>query len=298
LLAQAHRVAAADVSILITGETGTGKDILARLIHAWSPRAHGPFLSINCGALPEGLLESELFGVRRGAFTDATMDREGLLEAASGGTFFLDEIGDMPHSLQVRLLRVLQAREVLPVGGRQPIPLDVRFISATHQDLEASLSQGGLREDLYYRLQGVQLHLLPLRDREGDLPLLIQHFIHERAQKRPLTSAAMAELLRYPWPGNIRELEQTLEAAWVLSAGEDQIDVHHLPERVIRKSVCHPVQGHTPTHPTLAALEQAYIVWVLKIAGGNRTHAARILGIDPSTLHRKLARYGSEPSEH
>lgn len=295
VLARARRIAGSDVSVLITGETGTGKDVLARLIHSASPRARGPFVSINCSAIPEGLLESELFGVRRGAYTDANADRDGLLVTASGGTFFLDEIGDMPHSLQVRLLRVIQAREVLPVGGRYPIPIDVRFISATHQDLERAVMGGGFREDLFYRIHGVHLHLPPLRDRREDLPLLIHHFLQGRADGRALTPAAMATLLRYGWPGNVRELEHTLDAAMALSMGEEAMDLEHLPERVRQLSIEHPVSDHAAHHPTLAALEQAYICWILDQVGGNRSRAARILGIDPSTLHRKIIRYRKQP---
>jgi two-component system response regulator HydG len=294
VLARARRVAAADVSVLITGETGTGKEILAHLIHRASPRAHGPFVSINCSALPEGLLESELFGVRRGAFTDAHADRDGLLATAAGGTFFLDEIGDMPPSLQVRLLRVIQSREVLPVGGRHPIPIDVRFISATHQDLERATLSGRFRDDLFYRLHGVHLHLPALRNRPEDLPLLIHHFLGDQAQGRTLTPAAMETLLRYRWPGNIRELEQALEAAKALSHGEASIDLEHLPERVKQPFLEPPVSDQMPRHPTMAALEQAYLRWILDQVGGNRSRAARILGIDPSTLHRKIARERKE----
>jgi len=290
VLMQAHRVAPTEVNVLLTGETGTGKEVLARIIHGESLRARGPFVSINCGALPEGILEGELFGVRRGAFTGAVADREGLLVAAAGGTFFLDEVGEMPPSLQVRLLRVLQAREVLPVGGRVATPLDVRFIAATHQDLDARVAEGNFREDLFYRLHGVQLHLPPLRARAEDLELLIRHFLQQAGEDRPLTPAAAAALSSYAWPGNIRELEHALAGARALSRGEASIGLQHLPDRVTRPAPPRPVQEVVPTHPTLAALERTYIEWVLAVERGNRTRAARVLGIDPSTLHRKLAR--------
>ena len=296
VLKLAETVAPTDSTVLITGDSGTGKEILARYIHTLSDRENGPFASINCGALPETLLESELFGHVKGSFTGAVKDKEGLLAAARGGTFFLDEVGEMSPSLQVKLLRALQEREIIPVGATEPVAIDVRIIAATNRDLEQEIRKGAFRTDLYYRLNVVSLHLPPLRERLDDLALLAEHFLarHARDQGRDgfrLTDAALEALGRYDWPGNVRELENALERAAILaSAGE--MDVEHLPQRVLEPPATPLVGDGPPPNPTLEVIERAYIMWVLSVEGGNKARAAEVLGIDPSTLYRKLNRYG------
>ncbi|HEX6938043.1 MAG TPA: sigma-54 dependent transcriptional regulator [Longimicrobiales bacterium] len=297
VLKLAETVAPTDSTVLITGESGTGKEILARYIHALSEREGGPFVSINCGALPETLLESELFGHVKGSFTGAVRDKEGLLVAARGGTFFLDEVGEMSPSLQVKLLRALQEREVVPVGATEPVPIDVRIIAATNRDLEQEMRRGTFRSDLYYRLNVITLHLPPLRDRRDDIPLLTEHFLRllaERAgRERPLrvSGAALEALQRYDWPGNVRELENALERAAVLCGG-DVLETDALPSRVVERPPEQLVADRPAANPTLEVIERAYIYWVLAAEGGNKARAAEVLGIDPSTLYRKLNRYG------
>lgn len=296
LLKLAETVAPTDSTVLLTGESGTGKEVIARYIHALSERADGPFVSINCGALPENLLESELFGHVKGSFTGAVRDKEGLLVAAGSGTFFLDEVGEMPPSLQVKLLRALQEREVVPVGATEPISIDVRIIAATNRDLEDEVRRGAFRSDLYYRLNVISLHLPPLRERVADIPLLAEHFLKnlsERDGRRNfrLSEAALERLKHYDWPGNTRELENALERAAVLAQGEE-IGVDLLPSRIIEERPALLVDERPPENPTLEIIERAYILWVLQSEGGNKARAAEVLGIDPSTLYRKLNRYG------
>ncbi|MBX6332307.1 MAG: sigma-54-dependent Fis family transcriptional regulator [Gemmatimonadaceae bacterium] len=299
VLRLAETVAPTDSTVLIQGESGTGKEVVARYIHALSARSEGVFSSINCGALPESLLESELFGHVKGAFTGAVKDKTGLFAAAARGTFFLDEIGETTPSTQVKLLRVLQQREVIPVGGTEPIPIDTRLIAATNRDLEEEMKRGTFRSDLFYRLNVFALHLPPLRQRRDDIPLLADAFLHRAAQQRGeepkrLTEAALEALQSYAWPGNVRELENALERAVILSAG-DTIDVSALPERITeRKPEPLVADRSAPVNPTLEAVERAYIMWVLQAEGGNKSRAADVLGIDPSTLYRKLSRYGVE----
>ena len=291
----AETVAPTDSTLLITGESGTGKEILARYVHALSERESGPFVSINCGALPETLLESELFGHVKGAFTGAVRDKVGLLVAAKGGTFFLDEVGEMSPALQVKLLRALQEREVVPVGATEPIPIDVRIIAATNRDLEQEIRRGTFRSDLYYRLNVITLHLPPLRERVDDIPLLAQHFLQRLGEggRGPfeLSEEALAALQRYDWPGNVRELENALERAAVLCRGQ-VIGLDVLPDRIKNPAPKPLVSERPPENPTLEVIEQAYILWVLRAEGGNKARAAEVLGIDPSTLYRKLNRYG------
>jgi two-component system response regulator HydG len=297
VLELAETVAATGSTVMISGESGTGKEVLARYIHELSDRADGAFLSINCGALPESLLESELFGHVKGSFTGAMKDRDGLLVAAGGGTFFLDEIGEMTPSTQVKLLRAVQEREVIPVGATKAVPVDVRIISATNRDLEEEISRGSFRSDLYYRLNVIQLHLPPLRDRREDVPLLAAHFLEklaaQRGRERPprLAEETLEVLTRYDWPGNVRELENALERAAVIATGE-VIEPEALPERV--REAPRPRLGteEVSQNPTMEVVERAYILWVLQAEGGNKTRAAEVLGIDPSTLYRKLNRYG------
>jgi two-component system response regulator HydG len=297
VLELAETVAATGSTVLISGESGTGKEVLARYIHELSDRAEGAFLSINCGALPESLLESELFGHVKGSFTGAVKDKDGLLVAAGGGTFFLDEIGEMTPSTQVKLLRAVQEREVIPVGATKAVAVDVRIISATNRDLEEEIARGSFRSDLYYRLNVIQLHLPPLRERKEDVPVLAAHFLDELAEQRgpdrvPVLAEETLEVLkRYDWPGNVRELENALERAAVVATG-NMIDPHSLPDRV--REAPRPRLGTDEVfqNPTMEVVERAYIQWVLQAEGGNKTRAAEVLGIDPSTLYRKLNRYG------
>jgi len=289
-------VAATESTVLITGESGTGKEVVARHLHDLSARADGAFLSINCGALPEGLLESELFGHVKGSFTGAIKDKSGLFTAASGGTFFLDEIGETTQATQVKLLRVLQQREIIPVGATDAVPIDVRIIAATNRDLEEEIKRGAFRRDLFYRLNVIAIHLPPLRERRDDIPVLAEAFLQNTAAERGetvkrLSDDALEMLSEYAWPGNVRELENALERAVILSNGP-AIGVTALPERLAERRA-EPLVAERPTpNPTLDMIEKAYILWVLQSEQGNKTRAAETLGIDPSTLHRKLARYG------
>jgi DNA-binding NtrC family response regulator len=299
VLRLAETVAGSDSTVLISGESGTGKEVLANYIHRLSPRADGPFVSINCGALPESLLESELFGHVRGSFTGAVRDKQGLFVAAGGGTFFLDEVGEMSPATQVKLLRVLQEREVIPVGATEPVPVDVRIIAATNRDLDEEMRRGGFRSDLFYRLNVITLHLPPMRERADDVPLLADYFLSKFAASRgrsPLVLAAetLAALQAYDWPGNVRELENALERAAVLTA-EGEIPASALPARITQRGPQPLVAASLPPNPTLEIIERAYIHWVLHAESGNKTRAAEVLGIDPSTLYRKLLRYGMEP---
>jgi two-component system response regulator HydG len=291
----AEQVAPTDSTVLIQGESGTGKEVIARYIHELSTRCDGPFLSINCGALPESLLESELFGHVRGSFTGAVRDKQGLFMAARGGTFFLDEIGEMSPATQVKLLRVLQEREAIPVGGTEAVPVDVRVVAATNRDLEEEIKRGRFRTDLYYRLNVIALHLPPLRERRDDIALFVDAFLKRIAGRgheppKRLSPAALDAVLVHAWPGNVRELENALEHAAVLTRGET-IDVGTLPERVTRRQAIPLVSEQEHPTPTLDVIERAYITWVLQAEGGNKTRAAEVLGIDPSTLYRKLTRY-------
>lgn len=297
----AEHVAPTDSTVLIQGESGTGKEVVAGYIHQLSSRADGPFLSINCGALPESLLESELFGHVKGSFTGAVRDKQGLFAAARGGTFFLDEVGEMPASLQVKLLRVLQEREVIPVGATEAIPVDVRIIAATNRDLEEEMRRGNFRSDLFYRLNVIALMLPPLRERRDDLLLLLEGFLQTLATEangeiKALSQEAMDAVMVYEWPGNVRELENALEHAAVLCRGS-LIEPQHLPERITRRRKEPLVAERSYRNPTLEVIERSYIMWVLQAEGGNKTRAAEVLGIDPSTLYRKLARYEEQVAE-
>jgi len=301
MLKLAEHVAPTDSTVLIQGESGTGKEVVARYIHDLSNRADGPFLSINCGALPESLLESELFGHVKGSFTGAVRDKQGLFAAARGGTFFLDEVGEMPPSLQVKLLRVLQEREVIPVGATEAIPVDVRIIAATNRDLEEEIRRGNFRSDLFYRLNVIALMLPPLRERRDDLLLLLENFLQRlgdeaRTEPKALSQEALDAVMVYEWPGNVRELENALEHACVLSRSP-LIEPQHLPERITRRRKEPLVADRSYKNPALDVIERAYIMWVLQAEGGNKTRAAEVLGIDPSTLYRKLARYEEQAAE-
>lgn len=292
----AETVAPTDSTVLISGESGTGKEVLARFVHELSDRVRGPFISINCGALPENLLESELFGHTRGSFTGAVRDKQGLFVAARSGTFFLDEVGEMSPATQVKLLRALQEREVVPVGATEPIAVDVRIIAATNRDLDEEIRRGTFRSDLFYRLNVITLHLPPLRERDEDVPVLAEHFLRRFAEGRGkfaprLAPEALRALQNHDWPGNVRELENALERAAVLSA-DDEIEASALPARLTEAKARPLVSDRLPPNPPMEIIERAYIHWVLRAEGGNKTRAAEILGIDPSTLYRKLVRYG------
>ena len=290
-----EKVADTNVSVLIQGESGTGKELIARAIHFNSSRAGKPFLAINCGALPESLLESELFGHTKGAFTDAKTDKKGLFRSATGGTIFLDEIGEMPLILQVKLLRALQEHEVTPVGSSAAVKFDARIIAATNKNLEKEVAENNFREDLFYRLNVVEVNLPPLRQRREDIPLLAKHFSAKaaREQKRaekPISREAMSALVGYNWQGNVRELQNAVERAFILS--NDEIDVESLPPR-IKSSSENALEMRDPEglRPTLEEMERRYIVEILRATGDDKTQAANILGIDLSTLYRKLKRY-------
>ncbi len=298
ILRLVETVAPTDSTVLIQGDSGTGKEVIARYLHELSSRTEGPFLSINCGALPESLLESELFGHMKGSFTGAIRDKIGLFGAATHGTFFLDEIGETTPATQVKLLRALQHREVIPVGATEAVPVDARVIAATNRDLDEEIRAGNFRSDLYYRLNVISLHLPPLRQRRDDIPLLAEHFLQRIAAQRGeaprrLSDAVVAVLLDYAWPGNVRELENALERSVILSVDEE-ISVSALPERITERRAEPLVSTRTPANPTLDAVERAYIMWVLQSENSNKSRAAEVLGIDPSTLYRKLSRYGVE----
>ena len=298
VLDMVETVAPTDSTVLITGESGTGKEVIARYLHDLSPRADNSFMSINCGALPESLLESELFGHVKGSFTGAVKDRAGLFTAANKGTFFLDEIGETTPATQVKLLRVLQQREVIPVGGTESMPIDVRMIAATNRDLEEEIKRGSFRGDLFYRLNVIAIHLPPLRERRDDIPVLATKFLARVGGTRhenplALTPDAQDAMQAYDWPGNVRELENAMERAVILTTG-DSIGVEALPERVTARRVEPLVAERAIINPTLDAIERAYIMWVLQSEGGNKSRAASTLGIDASTLYRKLARYETD----
>jgi two-component system response regulator HydG len=294
VLTLAETVAPTDSTVLITGESGTGKEILARYIHNLSDRS-GPFISINCGALPENLLESELFGHVKGSFTGAVKDKDGLLVVARGGTFMLDEVAEMSPALQVKFLRAIQEREIVPVGATTAIPIDVRIIAATNSDLEQEIRRGAFRSDLYYRLNVITLHLPPLRERPDDVIGLAEFFLARYAatangRALRLSDETRAALQAYDWPGNVRELENALERAAILSK-KDVISVDALPARIVEPAPASFISERPPANPTLDVVEKAYILYVLQSEGGNKAKAAEALGIDPSTLYRKLTRY-------
>jgi two-component system response regulator HydG len=298
VLRLAEMVAPTESTVLIQGESGTGKEVVARYIHELSNRTEGSFLSINCGALPESLLESELFGHVKGSFTGAVKDKSGLFTAAAKGTFFLDEIGETTPATQVKLLRVLQHREVIPVGATEAQPIDTRLLAATNRDLEEEIRRGGFRRDLYYRLNVIAIHLPPLRERREDIPLLTGAFLERAGAVRGeapknVSAAAQEAMINYNWPGNVRELENALERAVILTPG-DVIELDALPERVMEPEPVKLVDERPMRNPTLETIERAYIMWVLQSEAGNKTRAAETLGIDPSTLHRKLSRFGAE----
>jgi DNA-binding NtrC family response regulator len=290
------QVGQGDTTVLVTGDSGTGKELVARALHEASARNAGPFVAVNCAAVPANLLESELFGHVQGAFTDAHEPRAGLFAEASGGTLLLDEIGELPLELQSKLLRVLQEKTIRPVGGDQETAVDVRIIAATNRNLDNEIAAGRFREDLYYRINVVSVHVPPLRDRGQDILMLAQFFI-DRARLRSgkgvrgITGIAAQKLLDYDWPGNVRELENCIERAVALTMFE-RLTVDDLPERVVQSDARDSeVAGGDPRQmPSLEDLERNYIHRVLEAVGGNKTRAATVLGIDRRTLYRKLER--------
>jgi len=290
------RVAPTDATVLIRGESGTGKEIIAKALHHASPRAGRRFVAINCGALPEPLLESEIFGHVKGAFTGAGANKKGLFEEAHGGTLFLDEIGEMTPGLQVKLLRAFQSGEVRPVGSTQVITVDARVVAATNRDLEPMIRQGLFREDLFYRLNVIPIVLPPLRERREDIPLLAEHFLARFAQRQGrvlrLSVGATERLLRYAWPGNVRELENAMERLAIL-ARDETIEPGDLPPHVGAGLALGPAPG-LAAEQTLAEAERAHIVQILERHGWNHSRAAEALGIGRTTLWRKLKDYGIE----
>ncbi|HEY7521190.1 MAG TPA: sigma-54 dependent transcriptional regulator [Methylomirabilota bacterium] len=289
-----ERVAPTDATLLIQGESGTGKEVIAKAVHHASARAARPFVAVNCGAVPEPLLESELFGYMRGAFTGAAVNKLGLFEEADGGTLFLDEVAEMPAALQVKLLRALQSGEVRRLGATQASTIDVRVVSATNGDLAARISQGTFREDLFYRLNVIQIVLPPLRDRREDIPALAEHFLARSATKLGrglrLAPATLERLLRYPWPGNVRELENAIERATILARG-DVVEPDDLPPHVSAGLQLGPSPA-LPSPMTLADAERVHILQTLERFGRNHSGAAEALGIGRTTLWRKLKEYG------
>ena len=294
LLAQAKRVAFSDAAVCIVGASGTGKELLARAIHRASRRAEAPFVAVNCGAIPEGLLESELFGHKKGAFTGAVLDRRGLFQAAEGGTLFLDEIGDMPLPLQVKLLRALEERVVRPVGANEAISVNVRIVSATHRKLEDRIAAGEFREDLFYRLNVVKLAIPALAERREDVPLLAGHFLQTFAQRygRPrlaLSPEATDILVTARWPGNVRQLLNVVEQAVALSA----TDV--IPASLVGQAIDAGGPALTPLDEARKAFERDYLARILKITAGNVTQAARLAGRNRTEFYRLLERHALEP---
>lgn len=297
LLEMARQIAPTDCNVLLSGESGTGKELFARYLHHHSRRDGGPFLAVNCGAFNEELLANELFGHTRGAFTGALRDKPGLLEAARGGTLLLDEITEMSPAMQVKLLRVIQEREVLPLGAIAPRKLDVRFIAASNRDLLAQLREGTLRQDLYFRLNVVNLRIPPLSQRKKDLPLLAYHFLNKYAarmgkQVTEIAAETLSLLNAYDFPGNVRELENIMERGVAMATGL-RIEAAYLPED-LRELAIRTFRRQDGRLPSLEQQERAYIRWVLQEAGGNQTLAAQILGIDRVSLWRKLKRYQME----
>ena len=311
LLEKVAKVALRDISLLITGESGTGKELIAQAVHYNSPRHEKKFVAINCGALPETLLESELFGYRKGAFTGARENRQGLLEAADGGTLFLDEVGNLPMNVQKTLLRFLQEKEFNRLGDTTPTKVDVRILSATNADLKDAVREGTFREDLYYRLNVVNIHLPALRERTGDIPLLAAHFIHIQNQKfgtnvRGFSSEGALELSRYQWPGNIRQLKNVIEACMAIENGEfieretlaQFIEVSTLTANSAEQSTLPPHTEEFSYNATLDRFEADLLLTLLRKHGGNIEAAAREAGMNMATIYRKVKKYGISRSDY
>jgi two-component system response regulator AtoC len=307
-LRTAEQVAPTNLPVLITGETGTGKELMARAVHSMSQRRERPFLAVNCGALPESILSSTLFGHVKGAFTGATRDRKGIFAEADGGTVFLDEVGDMPAEVQVALLRTLEQGEIVPVGADRPVIVDVRVVSATHKDLAAMVAERTLREDLFWRIRGVELLLPALRDRAGDLPLLAAFFLQQCAslsrdgRVRFLSPATQDALLEHPWPGNLRELRFEMQRATVLAGDRLEIEPEQLAFVAARRAVSarapknDRVGAAASLRERVEALERREIAAALQACHNNRTHAADVLGLSRQGLLQKMQRYEIEPA--
>jgi DNA-binding NtrC family response regulator len=295
IFALVQKVAGTNANVLIQGESGTGKELVARSIHLNSGRSSQPFLAVNCGALPESILESELFGHAKGAFTGAVSDKKGLFRSASGGTLFLDEIGEMPLALQVKLLRALQEHEVTPVGSTTAVRFDARILAATNKNLEEEVKANRFRKDLFYRLNVVELYVPSLRERIEDIPLLAKHFVaksarNQNASEKRISRNAMEALANYDWPGNVRELENAIERAFILSG--EEIDIDDLPPKIRKSSErSFRTRDNEGFRPTLEEMERRYLIEILNSVGEDKAKAANILGIDLSTLYRKLKRY-------
>jgi len=297
LLETARQIAPTDCNVLISGESGTGKELLARYIHFVSDRSEGPFFAINCGALSDELLTNELFGHEKDAFTGATSRKEGIIEAASGGTLFLDEITEMSLSMQVKLLRVLQEKELLRVGGTETVQVDVRILAASNRNIHEATREKEFRQDLYYRLNVVSLHIPPLSERRDDIPLLCQYFLKKHSllmkkEVREISSSVLALLANYDFPGNVRELENIIERGVALANGP-AIELAHLPDD-LKDLEIKTFRKREGRFPSLEEQEISYILWVLKETGGNKSMAANILGIDRVSLWRKIKKYGME----
>jgi len=319
LLALIDRVSKAKTNILIVGESGTGKELVARMIHDSGPLAAMPFIPVNCGAIPENLIESEMFGHKRGSFTGAIADKSGLFEVAHGGTLFLDEVGELPLGMQVKLLRAIQERTIRRVGDNRDIRVDVRIIAATNRDLEAATAKGMFREDLYYRLNVIQIRTPPLREREGDVRILAEHFLKRFAQRagkpiRGLDPLAVEALSRYPWPGNVRELENVIERAMTLESS-DRVSLHSLPSALadlvsqaktpaaespgleIRIPAPEFSRGPLDLDSILGDVERRYLLAALDQAGGIKKKAAELLGITFRSIRYRIKKQGISPPE-
>jgi len=297
LLDLARQVAPVDTNVLISGESGTGKELFARYLHVNSSRARSPFFAINCGVFTEELLTSELFGYEKGAFTGAAAQKRGLIEMASGGTLFLDEVTEMTPTMQVKLLRVIQERELLRVGGTEPVKVDVRLVAASNRDLQEAMRNGSFRQDLYFRLNVVSLRIPPLSERKDDIPLLSYFFLKKYAtiMKKPVTEVSqdvLSLLMNYDFPGNVRELENIIERGVALANGT-VVELAHLPEDLKELNI-RTFRRKEGKIPSLEEQEESYVKWVLNESGGNKTLAAQVLGIDRVSLWRKLKKYGLE----
>lgn len=297
ILSEAEQIASSDVSVLLTGPSGSGKELLAQAIHNASPRNKKPFIAINCGALPEQLLESELFGHSKGAFTGAVSRHDGLFQAANGGTLFLDEIGDMPSALQVKLLRVLQERQIRPVGSTETIPVDVRVISATHRNLEQAMLDNQFREDLFYRLNVVNLHLPPLAERPEDIPPLARHFVEQAASRhnpkvKNISSSALQLLAQSAWPGNVRQLENVIEKVTALS------NTPIISDAAINRALTNQEEIIPNFNEARAEFESRYLIKVLQITEGNVSQAAQIAGRNRTDFYKLLKKHNLEAAQY
>jgi DNA-binding NtrC family response regulator len=296
MLSLVEQVAPTKSNVLILGESGTGKSLVAELIHKNSPRRDGPFISINCAAIPETLLEAELFGYKKGAFTGAVADKKGLIELANGGTLFLDEIGDLPLGLQAKLLKFLETYEFIPLGDVQKKKVDIRLISATNKNLEELIEEGKFREDLYYRLSVIEIKIPPLRERKEDIPVLVYYFLEQASKQhnkkiKGITNEALSYLLNYDWSGNIRELRNVIERAVIL-ARDEYILPHDLPEKIIKSSPSPEIGVGKSLKEAIEEYEKTIILNTLKFCNYDKERAAKILDIDLATLYRKLKKFG------